>query len=123
MVDNVKITSPEMAFKIARNALLDSVCETMKRFSRQLFDDMFGDNYARYSKYSRAWERVYKQPAQIVESTPFGFKDPFGLTKYYSETFSPYMTFIAGGPVVEGQPVYQHADGKVYPLTKEDSNA
>jgi hypothetical protein len=42
------------------------------------------------------------------------------IKKYYSEAFSPYATFIAGGPVVEGQPVYQHANGKVYPLTMED---
>jgi hypothetical protein len=64
-----------------------------------------------------AWKKVYKMDADFfVSHTAFGYKDLYGITKYFSVVQSPYVTMEAGGPIEVGQAVYIGKDNKAHHL-------
>ena len=102
----------EQAVQVLKRALSTSVVVSVKRKFDGLFDDQF-------NHYRHTWERVYKFHGQIVEKTDFGYRDPYGLTKYYSRLIPPWSVFEAGGCINKNGLVYIGEDDKVYPYPEE----
>lgn len=104
----------EQAVRVLKTVFKNVASDILRYKINELFDDQF--NY-----YRRAWKKVYGLPEEWLFVTSYGYQDPFGITKYYSQTISPFQMFTAGEPLRENDPVYIHQDGKAYKYTGEHS--